>query len=183
MLLKAQKYRANIHQLWEGSSTLYLNRRTDTKEFNHHISPTNFYALIAKVPTQKEAEEIIKAHLYNPREFWGDFVLPSIARNDPAFKDNNYWRGRIWAPMNFLVYIGLRNYKLPVIQNELVNMSKNLLLKEWNANGYVFENYNANTGEGADVVSSDKFYHWGALLGFMSLIESKKVDGPEKPLR
>ncbi len=29
-------------------------------------------------------------------------ILPSIARNDVAYKDNVYWRGRIWGPMNFL---------------------------------------------------------------------------------
>ncbi|WP_425460037.1 MGH1-like glycoside hydrolase domain-containing protein [Exilibacterium tricleocarpae] len=34
--------------------------------------------------------------------------MPSIARNDPSFKDNTYWRGRIWAPMNFLGSVGLK---------------------------------------------------------------------------
>ena len=37
--------------------------------------------------------------------------------------------------------------------------------------GYVFENYSATTGDGDDVVNSDKFYHWGALLGFIALME------------
>ena len=49
----------------------------------------------------------IQAHYENPKEFWGEWALPSIARNDPAFGDQNYWRGRIWAPMNFLVYLAL----------------------------------------------------------------------------
>ena len=39
----------------------------------------------------------------------------------------------------------------------------------------VFENYNALTGEGDDVVRSDKFYHWGALLGYIALIENGVV--------
>ena len=52
-------------------------------------------------------------HLLNPVEFWGEWVIPSIARNDPAFYDQNYWRGRIWGPMNFLVYLGLRNCDHP----------------------------------------------------------------------
>jgi len=39
------------------------------------------------------------------------------------------------------------------------------------SDGYIFENYNATTGRGDDVGSSDKFYHWGALLGYISLIE------------
>jgi hypothetical protein len=46
-----------------------------------------------------------------------------------------------------------------------------LLLKGWLQDGYVFENYNSTTGQGDDVGNSDKFYHWGAVLGFITLIE------------
>lgn len=56
---------------------------------------------------------MVDDHLLDPQEFYGDYRLPSISRDDPAFADNSYWRGRIWAPMNFLVYCGLKNYDLP----------------------------------------------------------------------
>ena len=36
---------------------------------------------------------------------------------------------------------------------------------------YIYENWNAITGEGGDRSSCDTFYHWGALLGFMALLE------------
>jgi len=98
-------------------------------------------------------------------------MIPSIARSDPAFPDNSYWRGRIWAPMNFLVYLGLRNYDLPEARKELVDKSLRLMMKEWRANRRVYENYNATTGVGGDVRNSASFYSWGALLGFMSLME------------
>jgi hypothetical protein len=114
---------------------------------------------------------MIKEHLMNPDEFWGEWVIPSTPRNDPAYKDNTYWRGRIWAPLNFLVYMGLRNYDLPEARKALSEKSKNLLLKGWLKDGYVFENYNPDSGIGDDVGNSDKFYHWGALLGFITLIE------------
>jgi hypothetical protein len=70
--------------------------------------------------------------------------------------------------------MGLRNYDTPAINDvrkQFSEKSKNLLLKSWMSDGYVFENYNASTGKGDDVVNSDKFYHWGALLGFIDLIE------------
>jgi glycogen debranching enzyme len=120
--------------------------------------------------------------MLNPEEFWGEFVLPSIARDDPAFQDNDYWRGRIWAPMNFLVYLGLRNYSFDGPRRDLVRKSANLLLREWREKGHVHENYNAVTGDGDDVLSSDKLYHWGALLALMSLIENGHVPAPEIPL-
>ena len=34
----------------------------------------------------------------NTGEFWGDWVLPSIARSDPAFHKQRYWKGALPAP-------------------------------------------------------------------------------------
>ena len=171
---RAKKYAGNLQTLWDEESAFYYNKRTDTKEFNRRTSPTNFYPLLANAPTGKQAEAMLEKHLLNPQEFWGEWVIPATPRNDSAFVDNTYWRGRIWAPLNFLVYLGLRNYDTPKINDmrkQLAEKSRNLLLKSWTANGYVFENYNALTGQGDDKENSDKFYHWGALLGFIDLIE------------
>ena len=89
------------------------NKRTDTGELSPRLSPTNFYPLLAKAPTQAQATRMIKEHLLNSEEFNTQWMMPSIAANDPAYKDQEYWRGRIWGPMNFLVYLGMRNYDLP----------------------------------------------------------------------
>jgi putative isomerase len=35
----------------------------------------------------------------------------------------------------------------------------------------VHENYNAISGTGDDVANSDRFYHWGALLGWIEYLE------------
>ena len=89
---------------------------------------------------------MIRKHLLNSDEFWGQWVIPSIARNDPAFADQDYWRGRIWGPMNYLVYLGLRNYDAPEVRRDFARKSYELFLKEWKENGHVHENYNAITG-------------------------------------
>jgi len=182
LLGRAEKYRTNLNKLWDEKTGIYLNRRLDTNEFSYRLSPTNFYPLLAEAPSQEQAERMINEHFYNPQEFWGSYILPSIARNDQAYKDNNYWRGRIWAPMNFLVYLGLRNYELEKAQRDLVSKSGELLLRQWLKNGYICENYNSGTGECTDVSSSDLFYHWGGLLGFISLIENGFVPRPEDDL-
>ena len=135
------------------------------------MSPTNFYPLLARVPTQEQARQMVREHLLNPAEFWGEWVIPSIARSDPAFKDQNYWRGRIWGPMNFLVYLGLRNYPFPEVRAELARKSEALLMKEYGERRHIHENYNAVTGESDDTTASDPFYHWGALLGVTEILE------------
>ncbi len=89
----------------------------------------------------------------------------------PEFKDNDYWRGRIWGPTNYLVYLGLCNYDCADVRRQLAQKSNALLMKDWLKSGYIYENWNATTGEGDDVNNSDRFYHWGALLSYMSLLE------------
>ena len=101
----------------------------------------------------------------------GEWVIPSIARNDPAFHDQNYWRGRIWEPMNYLVYLGLLNYQDDAARSAFAQKSYDLFLKEWREKGHVHENYNALIGTGDDVSTSDRFYHWGALLGYVEYLE------------
>jgi neutral trehalase len=168
---RAKEYGKNLEGLWDDKNGMFFNRRTDTKAFNPRTSPTNFYPMLAEVATQAQAERMVKEHLLNPEEFGGEWMIPTTPRNDPAFADNNYWRGRIWAPLNFLVYMGLRNYDLPEARKILTEKSKKLILQGWEKDGYVFENYNAVTGVGDDVRNSDKFYHWGALLSFIALME------------
>lgn len=168
---RAGRYGKKLQELWDDRSGIYRDMYTNTGQFSDHLAPTNFYPLISGVPTQEQAERMIEEHFMNPEEFYGEWMIPSISRDDPAYEDNSYWRGRIWAPMNFLVYMGLRNYELPEARKILVEKSLNLIMKEWKENRRVYENYNAVTGEGPDVKNANDFYAWGGLLGFIPLME------------
>ena len=169
---RSAKYSAKLKTMWNEQAGMFLNINLHTGEVSHRLSPTNFYPMMAKVATPEQAKTMVEKHLLNPQEFWGDYVIPSIERDDPAFKDQNYWRGRIWGPMNYLVYLGLLNYDDAKVRKEFADKSYNLFLKEWKANGHVHENYNAITGEGDDVNSSDRFYHWGALLAYIEYLDA-----------
>jgi putative isomerase len=164
-------YAAKLKTMWDNSAGIFLNRDLRTGEPGHRLSPTNFYPLLARVATPQQAKTMAEKHLLNPGEFWGEYVIPSIERSDPAFKDQEYWRGRIWGPMNYLVYLGLKNYPFPDVTRDFAQKSWNLFEKEFAANGHVHENYNAVTGQGDDVTSSDRFYHWGALLAYVEFLE------------
>ncbi len=157
--------------MWDEKAGMFLNVNLHTGEKSLRLSPTNFYPLLAKAATPVQARTMVDKHLTNPQEFWGEWVIPSIARNDAAFKDQNYWRGRIWGPMNYLVYLGLKNYDVAAARSGFAKAGYALFLKEWKEKGHVHENYNAILGEGDDVSSSDRFYHWGALLGYVEYLE------------
>lgn len=111
--LRAEQFSRRLAALWNPSAGLYLNRRTDTGASSRRVSPTMFYPLIGRVPTLDRATEMVDQHLMNPTEFGGEYVIPSVPRNDPAFPTQHYWKGAVWPPVNFLVYLGLRNYNFP----------------------------------------------------------------------
>ncbi len=169
---RSSKYKAALMTLWSDQAGMFLNKDLKTGQLSMRLSPTNFYPMLAHVATPEQTARMVKEHLLNEKEFWGEWVIPSIARDDAAFKDQNYWRGRIWGPMNYLVYLGLRNYEVRDVRREFAQRSWNLFLREWQEHGHVHENYNAITGSGDDVTSSDRFYHWGALLGLVQYLES-----------
>lgn len=169
---RANFYRDSLRSLWDEKAGMFLNKDLRTGELSPRTSPTNFYPLLARAATSQQARRMIREHLLNPQEFGGQWVIPSTPRNDPAFPDQNYWRGRIWGPMNFLVYLGLRNYDQTEAREELARKSLELFQVEWTSSHHVHENYNAITGSGDDVSSSDRFYHWGALLALIDYMES-----------
>ena len=175
---RAARYRAKLQTMWDPQVGMFLNQDLHTGQPSTRLSPTNFYPMLAHVATPEQARIMIEKHLTNPQEFWGQWVIPSIARDDPAFQDQNYWRGRIWGPMNYLVYLGLCNYDDPVVRQEFARKSYDLFLGEWHGKGHVHENYNAIAGTGDDVGNSDRFYHWGALLGYVEYLEQERQPQP-----
>ena len=175
---RGARYRAKLGTLWSDEHGIFLNKDLHTGRFSTRLSPTLFYPMLAHAATAEQAKRMVEDHLLNPKEFWGEWVIPSIARDDPTFKDQNYWHGRIWGPMNYLVYLGLCNYdgdEIEQARRELAQKSFRLFSREWTEKGHVHENYNAITGNGDDVSNSDKFYHWGALLGYMEYLEQNRL--------
>ena len=116
----------------------------------------------------------------NETEFWGEYVLPSISRNDPAFTEQHYWRGRIWAPLNAIVYYALKDAGLYKEAKLLAEKSERMMLRIWEKEARVYENYGAIDGLGNSARQSDAFYHWGALLGYIA-IDAEALN-PEKPV-
>lgn len=166
-----------LETLWDEENGFYYNRRRDTGEFSRRISPTNFYALFSENVPQARRERMLREHYFNPEEFYGEWMLPSIARNDAAFQEQDYWRGRVWAPLNFLVYIAFSDSALSEGRRDLAEKSREIFLGEWRGHRHIHENYSAVTGEGCDSENSDRFYHWGALLCAICLAEDGYIPG------
>ncbi len=164
--------------LWSEADGIYLNRRWNG-EFYKRLAPTLFYPMTGRVAEPERAVRMVREHLLNDTEFWGEHVVPSIARNDPAYPDQEYWRGRIWGPMNWLVYEGLKAYRLDAAAALMGEKCLNTFLSEWVEESHVHENYNGTTGDGDDARYSEPVYFWGGLLALIGLLESQVVKDDE----
>ncbi len=152
-------------QLWNPLENFYFDRHWDGR-FSTHKAASNFYPLLARIPDERRARLMLK-RLLNPKEFWGDYVIPSISRDDPAFKDQQYWRGTIWPPTNYLVYQGLKAYGFDIEASEFARRSAQLFLKAWTNFQLCPENFDARTGE----ASGQRYQSWGPLFALIALEE------------
>jgi hypothetical protein len=151
-------------RLWNDSDGIYENRFWDGR-FSKRLSPTNFYPMFAGIATTDQAKRMVKEHLLNPKEFWGTYVAPTIARNDPAFEDQFYWRGDIWGPTNYMLYEGLDRYGFDKVALEYSEKNYALFMDDWKSNQHDNEQYHAWGGNGG----GDTHYTWGALLCLVAL--------------
>ena len=152
--------------LWDDGRKIFTNRLW-TGKFVRSLGPTSFFPLVCGAASPEQKKHLLK-HLADPKTFGGAFVLPSTARDDPAAKDNVYWRGRIWPILNWIVWNGLRREGEEDAARELMVKSRTLFERTWERDRHAPENYNAETGEGLDQADTDPFYSWTALIPYMA---------------
>jgi neutral trehalase len=151
--------------LWNETEEFYFDRYWDGR-FSEKKAASNFYPLIAKIPDRTRALLMIK-RLLNETEFWGEYVIPTISRDDQAFKDQDYWRGNIWPPPNYLIYQGLKAYGFDAVASEFAKKSADLFLRSWENFQICPENFDARTGE----AGGRRFQSWGPLFALIALEE------------
>ena len=151
--------------LWNDAEGFYFDRYWDGT-FSTRKAASNFYPLTAQIPNKERALRMLK-HLLNPKQFWGDYIIPTISRNDPAYKDQQYWRGTIWPPTNYLVYQGLKNYGFDAVASEFAAKSSSLFLRSWENFQLCPENFDSRTGE----AGGQRYQSWGPLFALIALEE------------
>ena len=174
---KAKSYRARCQahrrlvdeRLWDEERGLYLDRRWDGARSNR-VAASHFYPLLAGIPDARRAERMIEA-LQDPDRFWGEWILPTISRDDPAYPQQQYWRGTIWPPTNYLVGQGLRRYGFDEAGGELAARSVALFLETFRTYQLCRENFDSRTGEGG----GQWHQSWGPLFALLGLEEFADV--------
>ncbi|MCY4399716.1 MAG: trehalase family glycosidase [Gemmatimonadetes bacterium] len=148
--------------LWSEDDGLYLDELPSGH--STRVAASNFLPLVAGVPSPRRAARMIDT-LRDPSRFWGEWVLPTISRDDPAFKDQQYWRGSIWPPMNYLVLQGLRRYGFNDLADDLAWKGARMFLADHRRTGFCRENFDSRTGKGC----GQRFQSWAPLFALGAL--------------
>jgi glycogen debranching enzyme len=155
--------------LWDPRRQCYFNRHWDNHPgdpFFPQIAPDIFMSLLGKVATREQAAALRKL-FHDPTKFAGEWILPTISRDDPNYPKQDYWKGKAWAPVNWLVYQGLKIYEWDREASALAESSAKMFLKPWRERAECHENFLSTTGAG----SGDPHYSWGALMALIAVEE------------
>jgi len=165
-----KKMKGTINRLlWDPARQCYYNRRwheVNGEVFFPQMAPDVFLSLLGKVADRERAEAVRKV-FHDPSKFAGEWILPTISRDDPLYPKQDYWRGKVWGPVNWLVYQGFKIYDWDLESRQLAESSAKMFLKPWREKGECHENFLSTTGEG----SSDPHYTWGALMVLIAIEE------------
>jgi len=176
----AEAHAARIRDvLWDDERGAFANRRWDGR-FVRSLSPMSFAPLFAGVATPAQAERLVAEWLRDPARFGGDFPVAGTPHEDPASLDNEYWRGRVWPPLNYIVYRGLRRYGFDHDAAWVAAAGDAMFRRSWEDGGRSYENFNQRTGEGGDSPDAEPFYTWGTLLPMLAekdLLDLDPFDG------
>ncbi len=141
----------------------------DVYEENHELirvkTPAAFLTLFSGIATGEQAEKLV-VHLFNPREFWTMFPLPSVSADEPTYDPAGYWRGRSWINLVWFTYHGLRNYGYYNEASRLLNKVLEVMGKSMTCS----ENYNSSNGEPMGAPD----FGWSTLVIDMVMSESGK---------
>lgn len=180
---------ATVKLLWDESMNTFVNKFSTNNTFYPRISPTTFYPLLSgdeNIASIKQVESMVTDYLLSPDWFCINpsfpdnqtdsacyYGLPSIARSDIAFKDQDYWRGLTWGPMVQLTWWSIDSYanKSDIIKNSqqaLERQMNAMMLNVWENRRHICENYSPSNH--TTECTGNRFYHWGGLSGFVGLI-------------
>ena len=165
--------------LWNDDVGLWLSR--DWRgPWCERAAPTCFYPMFLPVDGGR-AERAIRDHLLDPRRFGGKYVLCVSPKDDPAYAEQYYVRGRIWPPQTLLTAAALREAGREDALQQLARGCIETMRQEWLDEGHLHETYNAETADGDDTAESDPLYSFGMLLPMVAWwhLRDNRIDGEE----
>jgi len=170
----------NIEDLhWNEDEKMYCDLGVNDDDESGYVCHKGYLSIMPFVlelltPTSPHLGHILDL-LHDPDHLWSPYGIRSLSASHPEFgKDENYWKGPVWIHINYLALRALHNTyaaqegpyqaKAQAIYKELRRNIVDNVVKEYERTGYVWEQYDAITGEGR---RSHPFTGWTALTALI----------------
>ncbi len=105
---KAALLEAKIKKIfWNEADGMYYDINTTTHKQIKVKTAFTFMAMFLKNSHKERVARLVNEHLLNPKEFWLEYPVPSVAFSEPSFTETTMWRGPVWPNINWLICLAL----------------------------------------------------------------------------
>jgi len=106
------------------------------------LTPFNLFPLLTGRLDRDKADRLV-GHLLSKDEFWTQYPLPTVARNDAKYSPYQMWRGPTWVNINYLFIEGLARSGYSDLARLLRDKTLELLMRHAD----IYEYYNPEAGD------------------------------------
>ncbi|MBI4348639.1 MAG: hypothetical protein HY553_17505 [Elusimicrobia bacterium] len=158
---------------WDERAGAFFDLAGPQEEKSRVLTFTSLFPLILPGLDERRAKRLIDEHLLNPKEFWLEYPVPSVAATEPSFEPDYacraIWRGPSWVNANWYLYHGLRAHGRADAASELARRTVAMV-----ARGGMREFFNPRDATGYGATD----FGWTTLA--LDLIASEAVHSGER---
>jgi glycogen debranching enzyme len=121
------------------------------------VTPFNLYALWTGQLPDGIRNRLLD-HLTDPEMFWGEYIIPTVARNDPHHEPDTMWRGPVWLNINYFFIEALEQIEAHDLARTLREKTLELVM----THPSIYEYYHAETGEPPPTAAD--IFGWSAAV-------------------
>jgi putative isomerase len=162
-----------IQDFWDEEMGIF--RATHNGESIPVLTPFNLYPIWTGQLPDYIRNRLI-GHLTNPDEFWGENILPTVARNDPHFDPNTMWRGPVWVNINYFFIEALRQVGEDQLADELTQKTLDMIIRQQG----IYEYYHSENGTPPNRAA--EAFGWTAAVFIDLAISASKTERDSKSI-
>lgn len=139
--LRSEKRKELMQNLWSNEKGAFLDKNFETNNFSDYLSAASFFPLFCGVATEKQANETLKT-LTLVESLYG---IMGGQKEGSTYCQWDY--PNIWAPVQYVVYKGLKNYGFTDDAKRIAQKYIDLIENNFDKTENFWEKYNGETGE------------------------------------
>ncbi|OQN98737.1 hypothetical protein B0A48_15403 [Cryoendolithus antarcticus] len=171
-----QAIKKNVDALhWDAKAKTYCDATVDEYEESVHVCHKGYISIFPFMtglmgPKHEHLGAVLDL-IADEEELWSPFGIRSLSLKDEFYgTDENYWRGPVWMPLNYLIVkellslahtSGPHQKRAATMYTALRSNLVNTIYNSWEETGFAWEQYNPETGKGQ---RTQHFTGWTSLI-------------------